>query len=169
MELRFPILVLKSIINHHLWCGSSIETEVRVWYVWSGGEVEWMGSTAVWYLIQQVMTIPYTLEYMQQALVSGTRTLLQLFNYTGSRTAVLVLGIINEVIIIEWTLEATPTFWPRIGMCLDNFCTQIDSSIVQVGSGSHVHWHAKYKLSHKKGFLNEFSACRDGTLKNQPN
>ena len=56
MELEFPT-VLKG--------GISTETEVLVWYVWTGGEEEQMEFTAVRYLMQQVLTRPYTLEYTQ--------------------------------------------------------------------------------------------------------
>ena len=50
-------------------CGSSTEAEVLVWYAWTAGGVEWLESTVVWYLIQQVLTRPYTLECTQQTWV----------------------------------------------------------------------------------------------------
>ena len=62
MELEFPALVIS---------GISTETEVRWWYVCTAEEVERKGSTAVRYLILLVLPRPYTLEYTQQALVSG--------------------------------------------------------------------------------------------------
>ena len=61
MELEFPAQVDG---------GTSTEPEVIVWYVYTGGEVERMGSTAVRYLIQQMLYRPYTLECTQQTLVS---------------------------------------------------------------------------------------------------
>ena len=48
----------------------STEPEVTWWYVWTAGEVEWRGSTAVWYLTQWMLCTPYTLECTQQAVVS---------------------------------------------------------------------------------------------------
>ena len=59
------VLELRTVVT----CGSSTETEVRVWYAWTGGEVEWMESIIVWYLMQQVLTRPYTLGCTQQTLV----------------------------------------------------------------------------------------------------
>ena len=48
----------------------STEPEVRWWYTWTAEEMEWRGSTAVRYLIQWMLSRPYTLECTQQALVS---------------------------------------------------------------------------------------------------
>ena len=48
------------------------EQEVRVKYFYTGGEEEWMVSTVVRYLIQQVLIRNYTLECTMQAQVSGT-------------------------------------------------------------------------------------------------
>ena len=42
--------------------GTSTEQEGLVWYIYTAGEVEWMESTAVTYLIQQVLFRNYTLE-----------------------------------------------------------------------------------------------------------
>ena len=50
--------------------GSSIEPEVRWWYVCAAEEVEWRGSTAVRYVIQGMLTRPYTLQCTQRAVVS---------------------------------------------------------------------------------------------------
>ena len=57
MELEFPVMVI------------STEPEVRVWYFWTVEEVEWLGSTAVRYLIQWMLSRPHTLEFTQQAMV----------------------------------------------------------------------------------------------------
>ena len=51
--------------------GSSTGQEVRVQYFFTGGEVEWMESTVVRYLMQWISLRPYTLECTQQALVSA--------------------------------------------------------------------------------------------------
>ena len=50
--------------------GTSTEPEVRWWYSCRGEEVERMGSTAVWYLMQQMISRLYTLEYTQEVPVS---------------------------------------------------------------------------------------------------
>ena len=71
MELEFP-----AVVNN----GISTDPEVRWWYVCNVEEVERMGSIAVRYLMQCTSPRPYTLECTQQALVSGTCTLL--FNYS---------------------------------------------------------------------------------------
>ena len=57
MELEFPALVFS---------GISAEVEVRWWYVCTGKEVEWLGSTTVWYLIQWMLPRAYTLECTMQ-------------------------------------------------------------------------------------------------------
>ena len=61
INLEYPAIVAS---------GSSTETEVRWWYVCAAKEVEWRGSTAVRYVIQGMLTRPYTLECTQQAVVS---------------------------------------------------------------------------------------------------
>ena len=61
MELKFTMQGVTGICT---------EPEVRWWYVCIAEEVEWMGSTAVRYLIQRMLPRPYTLECTQQALVS---------------------------------------------------------------------------------------------------
>ena len=61
MELEFLAVVTSRTFT---------EQEVRVWYIYRGGEVEWLEFTVVWYLMQQMSPKPYTLEYTQQVLVS---------------------------------------------------------------------------------------------------
>ena len=69
VELEFPV--------YQVWSGISTEPVVRWWLVCTTEEVEWKGSTTVRYLIQWVLLRPYTLEYTQQALVSGHSAVLQ--------------------------------------------------------------------------------------------
>ena len=65
------------------------QPEVRWWYVWTVEEVEWMGSTAVRYLIQWMLPRPYTLECTQQTPVMVSNTFMihscsvQLSSYCG--------------------------------------------------------------------------------------
>ena len=61
INLEYPVIVAN---------GNSTETEVRWWYICAAEEVEWRGSTAVRYVIQGMLTRPYTLECTQQAVVS---------------------------------------------------------------------------------------------------
>ena len=66
MKLKFPAMVPSLICT---------EPEVRWWYFWTAEEVERRGSTTVRYLIQWMLTRPYTLKCTQQAVVSGICTL----------------------------------------------------------------------------------------------
>ena len=73
MELEFPVGLL---MLHQVKGGISTETEVRWWYVCTAEEVERRGSTAVRYLMQYMLSRPYTLECTQQALVSAIAMLM---------------------------------------------------------------------------------------------
>ena len=61
MELEFHVMVLT---------GISTGPEVTWQYICTAKEVEWKGSTAVRYQIQQILCRPYTLECIYQNLVS---------------------------------------------------------------------------------------------------
>ena len=61
MNLEFPVMV----------CRISPEAEVGWWLICTAEEVEWKESTAVRYLILLALLRPFTLEFTQQALVSG--------------------------------------------------------------------------------------------------
>ena len=73
MELEFPAVVASGIFT---------EPEVKWWFKCTAEEMGRMGSTTVRYLMQRMLTRPYTLECIQQALVSGTYTLLSIIVYT---------------------------------------------------------------------------------------
>ena len=76
MELELPVLLTN---------GISTEPEIRWRSLCTVEEVGWMGSTTVWYLIQQVLTTPYILECTHQAVVSDIVCIytLILFNCTA--------------------------------------------------------------------------------------
>ena len=67
MELEYPAVVASGIFT---------EPEVKWWFKCTAEEVEWMVSSAVRYLMQRMLTRSYTLECIQQAVVSGAYTLL---------------------------------------------------------------------------------------------
>ena len=86
--------------------GTSTEKEVIWRYFCTGGEVERMEFTTVWYLIKRVMSRPHTLECTQQALVSGTYILVLMLQ--KSETLCIYLSVQTESHYSETHLVDTP-------------------------------------------------------------
>ena len=92
MEVGFSILVSS---------GTSTEQEVRVWYVYTAGEVEWMESTIVRYLMQWMLSRLYTLECTQQTLVSHwvVYLLYGQYNYTVVYTVPIMQVVFSDIVL----------------------------------------------------------------------
>ena len=96
-KLKFLALVMS---------GTSTEQEIIWRYFCTGGEVERMEFTAVWYLIERVMSRPHILECTQQALVSGTYILVLMLQ--KSETLCIYLSVQTESHYSETHLVDTP-------------------------------------------------------------
>ena len=75
MEVEFP---------HQGYSGNStVRTYFGMCYICTAEEVVWLESTAVKYLVQQILSRPYTLVYTHQTLVSGICNKIELVNISS--------------------------------------------------------------------------------------
>ena len=75
MELESP---------HQAYSGNStVITCFHTWYICTAEEVVWLESTAVKYLVDQILSRPYTLVYTHQTLVSVICNKIELMNISS--------------------------------------------------------------------------------------
>ena len=100
MELEFP---------HQAYSGNSIvyhtvTTYFGMWFICTAEEVVWLESSAVKFLVQQILSKPYTLEYTQQTLVSGICNKIEVVSISSGIHTVDVVGSFVYP-VIAWCSE----------------------------------------------------------------